>query len=241
MELEKGISVCSHQLSQVAADIAGGFNMNHVIGVSADGSYTADFLQQCFQLFIAGGSLKIKNVQPFILQLLSQFIDLSAGDQMALDKDSDAVADLLNLIKLMRGNQDSPPVLNGKLTNQGNQLTHAFRVNTKSWFVHNDYFWILHQNVCDTETLFHTSGIAAGFPVSRIGHAYTFKKFACPVMAQLCGKAVQAAGQLQVFAAGQVRVEADMIRQITDDPFDGKRISGTVAPIDYCGAGGGFC
>ena len=51
----------------------------------------------------------------FFLNLFSQLPDFSAGRQAAVYKDADPVADLLNLIELVRRNQKSSAILPGKL------------------------------------------------------------------------------------------------------------------------------
>ena len=47
----------------------------------------------------------------FFLNLFSQLPDFSAGRQAAVYKDADPVADLLNLIELVRRNQKSSAIL----------------------------------------------------------------------------------------------------------------------------------
>ena len=100
---------------------------------------------------------EVYHVEAFILQLLSELVDASAGDHPSFYEDADAVRDFLDLVELVGGDQDGAAILDAQLTNQGGELTHARRVDAEGRLIHDDDFRILHEDIGDAETLSHTT------------------------------------------------------------------------------------
>ena len=100
---------------------------------------------------------EVNHVKAFVLQLLSELVDASAGDHPSFYEDADAVRDFLDLVELVGGDQDGAAILDAQLTDQSGELTHAGRVDAEGRLIHDDDFRILHENIGDTETLSHTT------------------------------------------------------------------------------------
>ena len=64
---------------------------------------------------VAGLGLNLQSVVPFRLDLVSELIDTSAGDQVSVHENTDPVTDLLDLVELMAGYQDRLLILNAQL------------------------------------------------------------------------------------------------------------------------------
>ena len=100
---------------------------------------------------------EVYHIKAFVLQLLSELVDASAGDHPSFYEDADAVGYFLDLVELVGGDQDGTTILDAQLTNQRGELTHAGRVDAEGRLIHDDDFRILHENIGDTETLSHTT------------------------------------------------------------------------------------
>ena len=100
---------------------------------------------------------EVDHVKAFVLELLSEFVDASAGDHPALYEDTNAVRDFLDLVELVGGDQDGAAILDAQLTDQSGELTHTGRVDAERRLIHDDDFRILHEDIGDAETLPHTT------------------------------------------------------------------------------------
>lgn len=164
----------------------------------------------------------------FFLNLFSQLPDFSAGRQAAVYKDADPVADLLNLIELVRRNQKSSAILPGKLQHKLQQLPHAFRVDAQGRLVHDDNLRILHQHIGDSQTLLHAFGVGSGPLVGGIGHADTCQQRFCTRFRFIAAKTIELPCKKKVLPSGHIGIKANIIWQIADGPLDFYSFSGAV-------------
>lgn len=177
-------------------------------------------------------SLNRHDIVPFVLKLPPELVDAAAGDQLSLDEDADPVADLLDLIELMGGQEDRASVLYGQLLDQSRQLAHSFGINPQRRLVHDDDLRILHQDIGNPEPLSHAAGVAAGLASGRVCHTDTLQQTLRPRFALLPCKTVDFSSKDKIFKARHIRIEADVVREIADDPLHADRISRAVRPGD---------
>lgn len=86
-------------------------------------------------------------------ELLPQLVDGTAGNQPALHEDAHVVAYLLDLVQLVRGNQDGFAIMLGQLANEDHQFPHAFRIDAVGRFVYDEHVRILHQDIRNAQPL----------------------------------------------------------------------------------------
>src|SRR5262249_33182152 len=89
---------------------------------------------------------------------LTEGIHFALNDQFAFNDDADAIADLLNLLQLMRRQHDGEAMLAVEILDQLEYPNGAVRIDSQSGLVEDNRPWIFHQHFGDAEALFHTAG-----------------------------------------------------------------------------------
>lgn len=120
MHFANGIIRFDKSLEELFLNISCSLDVNGSVHASADDGDARDrtdhvpevIVPDLFAVFFADD---IEHEQPLAHQLLAQFIDASAGNESAFDKDADAIGNALNLIQVMRGDHDGDAVFVGKL------------------------------------------------------------------------------------------------------------------------------
>ena len=142
----------------------------------------------------------------------------------AAGKQRDAIAHALHAFEQMRGEQHRN-AFGFEAADDGQQFRSRVRVEPGCRLVENGDLRALHEDFGQAEALSHAAGEGADAFVGGFGEADPLERVGYAFLAFVLFEADQAGSVTQIVGSGQLIVEADRIRQITDPAFDRKRLA----------------
>src|SRR5712691_3422840 len=136
------------------------------------------------------------------------------ADEAAVVHEAYAIG-ALGLVEIGSGDENREPVLN-QLVEDRPKITAGNRINAVGWFVQEQHAWLMEQRAHQSQLLLHAAGKFAGRALAERVHAGHAQQARGQLLALAPDDAEQIGIEAHVFIDGQVGIEAEALRHVTD-------------------------